>query len=302
MELYIKGVDITASDQSIRCCKYYDYADGHADTLDITFNNLYDEWKGWQLSAGDTIRVKDNVDTGTMFVSKTSLVNGDYSIHAVSNPIATLDLKTSMKENISLKEMIKEVCNDSSMEMCLVDITDYRYVHVERVNMNAVNFLNYLLKREGYLLKIFDKKVIAYNEKKIEFSGTDIEITEEGLISNPSFYTSDTFLVSQVSNRYKKVTTKVSCNVPGRKVITSMPVYDKAESIRFSKNFMRESNKYEHTGVLNIDDSRVVAGVMINLSGDFSIWNGNNFVYQVIHDIVNNEKRVMIRKPIEGDY
>lgn len=302
MELYIKGVDITASDQSIRCCKYCDYADGHADTLDITFNNLYDEWKGWQLSAGDAIRVKDSVDTGTMFVSKTSLVNGDYSIHAVSNPIATLDLKTSMKENISLKEMIKEVCNDSSMEMCLVDITDYRYVHVERVNMNAVNFLNYLLKREGYLLKIFDKKVIAYNEKKIESSGTDIEITEEGLISNPAFYTSDTFLVSQVSNRYKKVTTKVSCNVPGRKVITSMPVYDKAESVRFSKNLMRESNKYEYTGVLNIDDSRVVAGVMIHLSGDFSIWNGNNFVYQVIHDIVNNEKRVMIRKPIEGDY
>ena len=301
MELYVNGVDITATEQSFRSCIYNDYADGHADTLDIVFNDEYDEWKKWNLKKGDTIRVVDDVDTGKMYVSRISISNGSYGIHAVSTPVSALNVKSSLKERTSLHEIIKEIGEEIGLNVLMYDIENYKYKIVERVKLNSINYLNNILTRESYLLKVYDGKLIIYNEKKIENSDIKVNIEEKDLVSEPSFSTSDSTLISDVENRYNSIDTFVSAPVCGRKLITSIPSTSMAESLRFSHAIMRNENKYEYNGVICVEDI-LTAGTVINLSGQFYNWKGRNFVYQVKHDLIRNERKAFIRKPIKGDY
>ena len=301
MELYVNGVDITATEQSFRSCIYNDYADGHADTLDIVFNDEYDEWKKWNLKKGDTIRVVDDVDTGKMYVSRISISNGSYGIHAVSTPVSALNVKSSLKERTSLHEIIKEIGEEIGLNVLMYDIENYKYKNVERVKLNSINYLNNILTRESYLLKVYDGKLIIYNEKKIENSDIKVNIEEKDLVSEPSFSTSDSTLISDVENRYNSIDTFVSAPVCGRKLITSIPSTSMAESLRFSHAIMRNENKYEYNGVICVEDI-LTAGTVINLSGQFYNWKGRNFVYQVKHDLIRNERKAFIRKPIKGDY
>lgn len=301
MELYVNGVDITATEQSFRSCIYNDYADGHADTLDIVFNDEYDEWKKWNLKKGDTIRVVDDVDTGKMYVSRISISNGSYGIHAVSTPVSALNVKSSLKERTSLHEIIKEIGEEIGLNVLMYDIENYKYKIVERVKLNSINYLNNILTRESYLLKVYDGKLIIYNEKKIENSDIKVNIEEKDLVSEPSFSTSDSTLISDVENRYNSIDTFVSAPVCGRKLITSIPSTSMAESLRFSYAIMRNENKYEYNGVICVEDI-LTAGTVINLYGQFYNWKGRNFVYQVKHDLIRNERKAFIRKPIKGDY
>lgn len=301
MELNVNGVDITATEQSFRACIYTDYANGHADSLDIVFNDEFDEWKKWSLKKGDTIRVVDDVDTGKMYVSRISISNGSYGIHAVSSPVSALNVKSSLRESISLHEIIKEVGDEIGLDVFMYDIKNYKYKIVERVKVNSINYLNNILTRESYLLKIFDGKLIIYNEKKIETSDISVDIEERDLISEPSFSTSDSTLISEIENRYNSINTLVSAQVCGRKLITSIPSSNIIESIRFSNSIMRNENKYEYNGVICVEDI-LTAGTMINLSGSFYNWAGRNFVYKVKHDLIRNERKVFIRKPIKGEY
>lgn len=307
MELIINDKDITASDQSIRSCKYKDFAGAHVDALQVIFNDTYDEWRSWKLKKNDTIRIKKGmIDTGTMYVSGIKFENGLYGVDALSTPAKSLDESSSIRENILLLEICNEVSKELGFQLTTYDIKNHPYAYVERINENAIAYLSSILLKEGYLVKVFNKSLIVFDERVHERSTPQITVESSDFIAVPSFSTNDAKLIACVENIYQHesgtIHTKALSGLPGKRLIFNIPVTSQGESERFCKNIMRNRNKYEYVGCGYVDDLGITAGVTINLDGDYADWSGTNFVYEVIHDLVHGNNLIKFRKPISGDY
>lgn len=307
MKLIIKDVDITASGQSIRSCKYIDYAGGRADALQIVFNDTYDLWRKWGLVKNDKIRVtNDSIDSGDMYISGIELNAGVYQLKALSTPAKSLNEKSWIRENIKLSEIYSEISSELGFDLYSYGINDYLYTYVERINQSPVSYLNSILVREGYLQKIFNNRLIISNEKTLEHVTPLINITIDDFINDPSFGTKDTDIISSVENSYQHekgtITSKASSGLNGKSKKYNFPVNSIGEGERFCKNIMRYQNKYEFTGSGTISASKITAGVTINLEGDFANWTGTNFVYEVEHNMLFDRQYIKFRKPIVGDY
>ncbi len=307
MQLIIKDVDITASNQSMKVCKYTDYAGGHADVLQIVFNDTYDLWRKWGLAKNDKIRViKNDIDTGDMYISKINIDTGYYAIRALSTPAKSLNESSGIRENIKLTEILSELSKELGFTLKTYYIADYLYIYTERINQNPVSYLEQILMREGYLQKIFNNTLIISSEKILENIRPKIIITYEDFINKPSFSTSDANIIASVENVYQHEKGLIRSYTPsglfGKSKKYNFPVTSIGEGERYCKNIMRYYNKYEFTGEGNLSESKITAGITINLEGDFADWRGNNFVYEVTHDMLFDRQAVKFRKAIEGDY
>lgn len=307
MNLIIKDVDITASNQSIKSCYYTDYSGGHADVLRISFNDTYDLWRSWGLVKNDKIRVSNNlVDTGDMYVSEIFIEAGIYKIKALSTPSKSLNESSYTRENIKLSGILDEISKELGFTLSTYGIGDYLYPYVERINQGAVNYLESILIREGYLQKIFNNKLIIGSEKALEQTVPLITVTIDDFANRPSFITSDANIIASVENVYQNsggtIKSKVSSGLNGKNIRLSLPVESVGEGERFCKNIMRYHNKNEFTGNGIVSESKITAGITINLDGDFADWKGTNLVYEVMHDMLFDRQTIKFRKPIAGDY
>lgn len=307
MNLIINDKDITASDQSINKCKYFDYAGGHADVLQISFNDTDNQWRSWNLTKNDKIRIKkDKIDTGDMYISNISIEDGFYNLKSLSTPANALNEISNTRENIKLLEICNEICKELGFDLYTSGVQNYLYSYIERINQNPIAYLNSLLIKEGYLLKVFNNKLIVYSEKILENSAALIPITAEDFISKPTFETSDANILSSVENSYLHssglIKSKAVSGLFGKSKTYIFPVETIGEGERFCKNILRFHNKNEFTGSGYVAQSDITAGITIDLSGDFAEWQGINFVYEVIHDLINDKQFIKFRKPIKGDY
>lgn len=306
-KLIIKDVDISLSNQSIRTSKYTDYAGGHADVLQIVFNDTFDQWRKWDLAKNDKIRIiTDKIDTGDMYASSIKLDFGMYTIRALSTPAKSLNELSGIRENINLSEVLSEISRELGYELVTYNITDYRYLYLERVNLNPFAYLEEILQKEGYLQKIFNNKLIVYSEKLLEQIEPLVKVAYEDFINPPSLNTSDAELLASAENIYQSrdsvIKSKVLSGLNGRNRTFHFPVDSIGEGERFCKNIMRYFNKNEYNGSGTISGSNITAGITIDLNGDFSEWQGKNFVYEVIHDLIYDRQTIKFRKPIMGDY
>lgn len=307
MQLIIKDVDITASDQSIRICKYTDYAGGHADALQIVFNDTFDLWRKWDLIKGDKIRTSNNgIDTGDMYVSNIGMDTGCYSVKALSTQAKALNEGSGVRENIRLTEILREISSELGMQLKTYNITDQLYLYVERINQNPIAYLEQILMREGLLQKIYNNALIIYSEKALEQTKPNIPITIDDFITPPSFTTSDADILASVENVYRHekglIRSYASSGLNGKSKKLNFSVSSIGEGERFCKNILRYYNKYEFTGEGKLSELKITAGVTVNLEGDFSIWSGSNFVYEVTHDLLFDRQTIKFRKAIKGDY
>lgn len=306
-KVIIKDIDISLSNQSIRTSKYTDYAGGHADVLQIVFNDTFDQWRKWDLTKNDKIRIiTDKIDTGDMYASSIGLDFGKYTIRALSTPAKSLNELSSIRENIKLSEVLSEISRELGFDLITYSITDYRYLYLERVNLNPFAYLEGILQKEGYLQKIFNNKLIVYSEKIHEQMEPLVKVAYEDFINPPSLNTSDAELLASVENIYQSRDSVIKSNalsgLNGRNRTFHIPVDSIGEGERFCKNILRYFNKHEYNGSGTISGSNISAGITIELNGDFSEWQGKNFVYEVNHDLIYDRQTIKFRKPIKGDY
>ena len=307
MQLIIKDVDITATDQSIRLCKYHDYAGGHADALQIVFNDTYDLWRKWRLVKGDKIRVSNkSIDTGDMYISNISIESGCYAVKALSTPANSLNESSGIRENIKLSEILKEISSELGFQLETYQITDQLYLYIERINQNPIAFLEQILMREGLLQKIYNNTLIVYSEREMERNKPNITITNDDFIFQPTFTTSDAEILASVENAYMHeaglIRSYAASGQNGKSIRYNFSVRSIGEGERFCKNLLRYYNKYEFIGEGKLSETKITAGITVNLEGYFSEWSGSNFVYEVIHDLLFDRQTIKFRKAIQGDY
>lgn len=309
MQILIDGKDISDS-VTVSNCIHEDSASGRSDALSIAFNDDTDSetnWRGWNLVKGTEIEVNtDQFRSGTMYVSRISVADGRFDVRAQAVRNQARDESTQSYEDVSLVELLQEGAKALDLKLETYDLTDYTYENVIRLKQNWLGFLNQRCSMEGVCIKIYDKKLVVFDEKSFENRSSVKTIKAEDFACQPEFVTSDD-VIREVHNRFRSVSlidTTVQSGISyGKRVETEIACTSIGESIRFSNNLMRAANKNEYRTSGVVTGCELSSGVTVDLDGSiFGVFEGINFVDRVLTDMVHQSQRIYMRKPIVGDY
>ena len=309
MQILIDGKDITNS-VTVSSCIHEDSVSGKSDALSISFNDDTDRetnWRGWNLEKGTEIEVNtDQFYSGTMYVSRISVADGRFDVRAQAVRNQARDESTQSYEDVSFFELLQEGANALDLTLETYDLSDYTYKSVIRLKQNWLGFLNQRCGMEGAGIKIYDKKLVVFDEKTFENAASVKTIAVEDFACQPEFMTSDD-VIREVHNRYRAeilIDTAVQSGISyGKRVEVEIACTSIGESIRFSKTMMRANNKNEYRASGVITGCELSSGVTVDLDGSiFGVFAGRNFVDRVITDMVHQSQRIFMRKPIVGDY
>ena len=309
MQIIIDGKDISDS-VTVSSCIHEDSVSGRSDALSISFNDDTDSetnWRGWNLVKGTEIEVNtDQFYSGTMYVSRISVADGRFDVRAQAVRNQARDESTPSYEEVSFLELLQEGARALDLTLETYDFTDYTYESVIRLKQNWLGFLNQRCVLEGAGIKIYDKKLVVFDEKKFENASAVKRITVEDFSCQPEFVTSDD-VIREVHNRYRAdrlIDTTVHSGIPyGKRIEVEVACTSIGESIRFSRNMMRESNKNEYRASGVVTGCEFSSGVTVDLAGSvFGTFAGLNFVDRVITDMLHQSQKIFMRKPIVGDY
>lgn len=309
MQILIDGKDISDSVTVSRCI-HEDSVSGRSDALSVSFNDDTDSetnWRGWNLVKGTEIEVNtDQFRSGVMYVSRISVADGRFDVRAQAVRNQARDESTQSYEDVSFFELLTEGAKAMDLTLETYGLTDYTYARVIRLKQNWLGFLNQRCLLEGVGIKIYDKKLVVFSEKLFENASAAKKIDAEDFASQPEFVTSDD-LIREVHNRFQAdslidttVQSGISC---GRRVETETVCTSIGESIRFSNNLMRVTNKNEYRASGVVTGCELSSGVTVELEGSiFGVFEGLNFVDRVVTDMVHESQKLYMRKPIGGDY
>ena len=110
MNVIYEGKDITDSVE-VSYCIHDQYAEDHADTLTIQFQDRDKLWDQWNPKIDDTIQVREgNADTGKLYVRQVSPLPGFYEIRASSMPLSMKNVMARSWEEITKLQLHSKRC------------------------------------------------------------------------------------------------------------------------------------------------------------------------------------------------
>ncbi|MBO5155267.1 MAG: hypothetical protein J6C00_13085 [Eubacterium sp.] len=309
MQILIDGKDISDS-VTVSSCIHEDSASGRSDALSVSFNDDTDSetnWRGWNLVKDTEIEVNtDQFRSGTMYVSRISVSDGRFDVRAQAVRNQARDESTQSYEDVSFVELLQEGAKALNLTLETYGLTDYTYESVIRLKQNWLGFLNQRCLLEGAGIKIYDKKLVVFDEKSFENMPSVKTITAEDFACQPEFVTVDD-VIREVHNRFRAaslIDTTVQSGISyGKRIETEIACTSIGESIRFSNNLMRATNKNEYRVSGVVTGCELSSGVTVELDGSvFGVFAGLNFIDRVVTDMVHQSQRIYMRKPIAGDY
>lgn len=302
MELTIKNEQM--NHVNVGTCIYEDYAGGRCDALLVSLSDAEGIVRRMKLKKGDAISAAQGVrKSGEMYISTVRYEGDSIIIRAVSTDADSRRTKNDAKTDISFYEMLKDVEAETGYELICKDIPDVHYKGITRINKNPMQFMERRLQLEGYGAKIYNRKLIVFNEAEREKEPTEDRITEAGFNGKPNFKTSDSDLIASVKNTYlygeQMISTYIQSGLIGKAITENMAVTSIEESERFSKGIMRLANKNEYLASGWVTGLERSAGRTIELDTDIYGHAGINFIYAVEHDLINERQCLCMRKPLK---
>lgn len=309
MKFFIDGKNIT-DDITVGSCVHEDSVSGRSDALSVSFNDDTDaetNWKDWNLEPGMELLVQtDSFSSGTMYVSSIAATDGRLDVRAQSVCNSARGESTQSYEDVSFVELLQEGARALGLTLETYGIKDRTYGNVIRMKQSWLGFLNQRCMLEGAGIKIFDKKLIVFDEKTFEYQDP-VKTLELEDLDEYAFSVSDDVLCG-IHNRFRYEaqlfdTTVTSDIVYGYHSEMELPCSSLGESERFSKNVMRMHNKQERRASAKVEGCELSAGVTVQLkAADFYAFSGTYFVDRVVTDLLRETQQLYMRKPITGDY
>lgn len=304
MEVTIRGESFG---EEVEECLYEEYSSARCDALQMVLDDTGGRLKPLGLKKGEMIQAEElNQKTGAMYISEIGYKKDNVIIRALSTDLTCFKEKNTYRESISFLEMVKEIEKETGYKLNLVNELDCMYIDITRNQLNPIRYLTKRLRLEGYQLRVYDNTLIIYDEKLQERKETVEDYKEEDFLTDPEYDTSDAHLIESVRNTYKYenylIKTDVKSGLNGKNIDTSIAVTSIAESERFSYGLMREANKYEYLASGWVDGLERRTGESINLDINLQGFLGKNYIYAIKHDFINDRQKIMMRKPIAGDY
>lgn len=302
-QLIYNGKDITDL-VDIRECILHDCAGDGADDASISFPDPEKKWSKWNPASGDTVVVNSgDFSSGLMYVDRVEQSSGIFTINVISTPLSAKRPKTRIWRNVRLSEIIADIAANNSLKLETYNIEDYTYQVISQINRSDIDFLNAVCIREGYSCKVTDNSIVIFSEKHMESLDSSIILTPEDVNPEYEFHISDSLFQSFT----------VLYNIPFGDTLSYMatdndiigPTGHKiellntiAEAERWSKGYLRYTNKYRVTAYVPLEQKTdIAAGSTLNIS-DFGSFDGKYYVYRVTQDTVNNKTYLYLRQTI----
>lgn len=267
------------------------------DSIELILNNTINEWSGWKPAKKHSLNIMyEGFKSGIHYID--DIVQNKSKIVLKALPIHP-ELKqpnTKAWNDIRLLELLGEFATKYGLSLKTYEIENQHYKRVEQVAISDVKFLLERCMLEGYILKITDGNLVVFNEKIFESKGP-ISIRYDESISDFKYHDKSTDIYGGATLKWGDIDYSCKSSCDGSMLdINSIQVSSIGEAERFSKNILRNYNKYEKTLVIYKSlDMGKAAGNVVNVEG-FGLCDGLYFIYQVTHKLSNNSSVLRLRK------
>lgn len=315
------SVDISKYLKSI---SYTDNLSGEADDLQITLEDRDGLWQStWMPEKGALLDVilqqkywqnlsalPQSLRLGLFEIDEitSSGYPSEVQIKAVSVPDNNT-LRGTERSRSWEKARLQVIANDIALAagMSLFWDTEENPVldRAEQTEQSDLSFLYAICKDKGLALKISDKKIIVFDEAKYEAEKAKITILKPGAVYKEESGMKYLFVGTGYSLRTKIRDIYAACRVnyqqgssksnieatytvagkKGKTLQVNEQVESVAEALNLAKKRLREKNKDEVTGSLNMLGNFVLlSGVTVDLLG-FGAFDGRYLITRASHDI-----------------
>mgnify|MGYP000330645177 FL=1 len=315
------SVDIS---KYLKIISYTDNLSGEADDLQITLEDKAGLWQStWIPEKGALLDVMlQQKYWQTLSALPQSLRLGLFEIDEITSsgyPSEVQIKAVSVPDNNTLrgtersrsweKAKLQVIANDiaSAAGMSLFWDTEENPVldRAEQTEQSDLSFLYAICKDKGLALKISDKKIIVFDEAKYEAEKAKITIVKPGTVYKKESGMKYLFVGTGYSLRTKIRDIYAACRVSyqqgssksnieatytaagkkGKTLQVNEQVESVAEALNLAKKRLREKNKDEVTGSLNMLGNFVLlSGVTVNLLG-FGAFDDKYLITRASHDI-----------------
>ena len=317
--------DISADiSKYLKSISYTDNLSGEADDLQITLEDKAGLWQStWIPEKGALLDVMlQQKYWQTLSALPQSLRLGLFEIDEITSsgyPSEVQIKAVSVPDNNTLrgtersrsweKAKLQVIANDiaSAAGMSLFWDTEENPVldRAEQTEQSDLSFLYAICKDKGLALKISDKKIIIFDEAKYEAEKAKITIVKPGTVYKKESGMKYLFVGTGYSLRTKIRDIYAACRVSyqqgssksnieatytaagkkGKTLQVNEQVESVAEALNLAKKRLREKNKDEVTGSLNMLGNFVLlSGGTVNLLG-FGAFDGKYLITRASHDI-----------------
>ena len=317
--------DISADiSKYLKSISYTDNLSGEADDLQITLEDKAGLWQStWMPEKGALLDVMlQQKYWQTLSALPQSLRLGLFEIDEITSsgyPSEVQIKAVSVPDNNTLrgtersrsweKAKLQVIANDiaSAAGMSLFWDTEENPVldRAEQTEQSDLSFLYAICKDKGLALKISDKKIIIFDEAKYEAEKAKITIVKPGTVYKKESGMKYLFVGTGYSLRTKIRDIYAACRVSyqqgssksnieatytaagkkGKTLQVNEQVERVAEALNIAKKRLREKNKDEVTGSLNMLGNFVLlSGVTVNLLG-FGAFDDKYLITRASHDI-----------------
>lgn len=331
------SVDIS---KYLKIISYTDNLSGEADDLQITLEDKAGLWQStWIPEKGALLDVMlQQKYWQTLSALPQSLRLGLFEIDEITSsgyPSEVQIKAVSVPDNNTLrgtersrsweKAKLQVIANDiaSAAGMSLFWDTEENPVldRVEQTEQSDLSFLYAICKDKGLALKISDKKIIVFDEAKYEAEKAKITIVKPGTVYKKESGMKYLFVGTGYSLRTKIRDIYAACRVSyqqgssksnieatytaagkkGKTLQVNEQVESVAEALNLAKKRLREKNKDEVTGSLNMLGNFVLlSGVTVNLLG-FGAFDGKYLITRASHDIGSGyTTNINVRRCLNG--
>lgn len=285
IRVLIDKVDITDS-LSIRDVNYVDYARGKVDLLEVNLINVDRDWEKWGLKIDQEIEViysgdKGEYSTKIMFIDDFRVISGGFRILGKSISLKSKTNTTRVWENVTLDTICNDIASQYSFKYEPYDTQSYVYSRVEQ-HENDFSLLNKLAEREGYSIKIFDKRIILFDDKVFESKDPPRTVKRDEILGNFDVSTKQNNKYSKlvINSSYGKVEEVAEGIIGGTRELYEGDIYlsSLGEGQRFAKNLLYKINQDYQSITFKIDgDVSIASGNTVNIEG-FDEYDGKYFI------------------------
>ena len=285
---------------------YTQYAENHADVLEIQFNDTGKNWNKWDSGKMKNTEISveaEGVKTGKMFVYSCEPKNGLFNLKALSVPNDYNSTATKSWEKVTLEDIGQEIAGKHNLGFKKYNTKGIKRKYVHQDNEGDFTFLKNRCELEGACFVVYDGTLNLYDEKEFESGNNAVEINIDDEKFTSIIPTEKVNLAIgeyTVKNaRFEGKATDSNYTLTKTEVIDE-PMESNSDCENVAKAFLRKKNKEINTIEIRTDLQKgVSAGSVIDCkSKKKPTWNTKLFVYKLRHDFVANKSTIWARKPL----
>lgn len=284
---------------------YTDNASGESDAIGITIMNANKNWMDkWLPTKGDSITpsivlsnwtkngVINSINCGKFIIDDLSFSGRPliFSLAGVSMP-ANEDFKTTKKtktyENVTIKEIASKIAKAAGIALHY-DAPTIKISEIEQSETPDSSFLYSLCDEYGLAMKVYNGKLVIFDEANYEAKNTVATIDEKDMLSwsyNSTIDGSYTGATVSYTVPDTEQTVKKTVGSAGRMYEASIQVSSEYDAELKAKAIVNKANKRITTAEVKImANPKIIATSTVEITGLGKL-NGKYYVDQVKHNL-----------------